>query len=75
MMTLKLVDFQRRAEISSMSLNRTLAGKKCLAMITSGMNGSVALLTYEEAGSVELLRTNVDPGSNTQSIPVGKGRG
>lgn len=74
-MTLKLVDFQRRAEISSMSLNRTLAGKKCLAMITSGMNGSVALLTYEEAGSVELLRTNVDPGSNSQSIPVGKGTG
>mmetsp|Transcript_2562 Transcript_2562/g.4159 ORF Transcript_2562/g.4159 Transcript_2562/m.4159 type:complete len:981 (-) Transcript_2562:689-3631(-) len=75
-MTLKLVDFQRRAEISSVSLNRTLTGKKCLAMITNEMNGSVALLTSsEEPGSVELLRTTVDVGSNSQSIPVAKGTG
>ncbi|KAK1749038.1 hypothetical protein QTG54_000977 [Skeletonema marinoi] len=63
-MTLKLVDFQRRAEISS----------KCLAMFTNEMNGFIALLaSSEEPGSVELLHTNVDTGSNSQSTPVAKG--
>lgn len=69
-MTLKLVDFQRRAEILSVSLGRTLVGKKCLSMFTNEVNGSIALLTSsEETGSVELLHANVD----TQSIPVSKG--
>ena len=73
-MTLKLVDFQRRAEISSVSLNRTLVGKKCLAMFTNEMNGFIALLaSSEEPGSVELLHTNVDTGSNSQSMPAAKG--
>lgn len=73
-MTLKLVDFQRRAEISSVNLNRTLQDKKCLAMFTNEMNGLIALLaSSEEPGSVELLHTNLGISSNSQSTSVAKG--
>lgn len=73
-MTLKLVDIQRRAEISSVSLNRTLDDKKCLAMFTNERNGLIALLTSsEEPGSVELLQANLDISSNLQSTSVAKG--
>lgn len=73
-MTLKLVDFQRRAEISSVSLNRVLHDKKCLAMFTNEMNGLIALLaSSEEPRSVELLHSNLDIGSDSQLTSVVKG--
>jgi hypothetical protein len=66
--SLKLVDFQRRAEISSMSLNRMLQEKMCLAMFTSEMSGLIALLTSpEEVGSVEVLHSQLDIGFSSQT--------
>lgn len=73
-MVLKLVDFQRRAEISSTSLNRILTDKKCLSMITSEIDGSIALLASpEESGSVEVLYSKLDVGSIAQRTSFGKG--
>lgn len=73
-MVLKLVDFQRRAEISSTSLNRILTDKKCFSMITSEIDGSIALLASpEESGSVEVLHTKIDVGSIVQGTSFGKG--
>lgn len=71
---LKLVDFERRAEISSTSLNRILTDKKCLSMITSEIDGSIALLASpEESGSVEVLHSKIDVGSIAQRTSFGKG--
>ena len=73
-MVLKLVDFQRRAEISSTSLIRILTDKKCLSMITSEIDGSIALLASpEESGSVEVLHSKIDVGSIAQRTSFGKG--
>ena len=71
---LKLVDHQRGAEISSVSLNRTLLDRKCLGMFTDEMNGLIALLaSSEDLGSVEVLHTTLNTGFNPQQTFEVKG--
>jgi len=69
---LKIMDLRRKAELSSLSwveggsnngpLNKLLQGKRCHAMITNELDGSIALVTSPigEKGCISLVCTKVE---------------